>query len=237
MEKAPHLLLLTTLFVTFSFLTLLATGCAGGCASGCAGSRNPGPALPSTGPCQYDFEEGPSGWVVETHESTRGARSVDDSELKHYRGKSSLKVRLELSKEPDSRSGGEIHVDLKTQGPGDVFGPLDLAGKVVTARIWFPPAFEGEAHSPNGIQIFAKSVKRESGQEVWGSLYSEWHDAKGHSDSWMRVRLPVTQETEGVDGPFDPGNVRLIGLKFGLGGQASPSLTFSGEIYVDCVGW
>ncbi len=189
--------------------------------------------------CLYDFETTSQGWVVESYSSTRGALSVDQSKLKSFSGNYSLKVTLNLSRIPDSLSQGEIRVDLRSDAPGNQFGPLDLTGKIVWARVYFPKGFEGEANSPNGIQLFAKSVQTDSmGQEQSRSLYGYWKNASGQSGKWVEMKLLISDRPSAgihVDKGFDPRSIGYIGVKFGVGGRSNAK--FSGDIFVDCISW
>ncbi len=191
--------------------------------------------------CLYDFEADRQGWVVESHSSTRGALSAERSNLKFSSGNYSLKVRLNLAKLPDSLSKGEIRVDLRSFAPGDQLGPLDLSGRIVKVKVWFPIEFEGEANSPNGVQLFAKSAHTDSrGQEQTRSLYGIWVDAAGQSGDWLEMKLLISDRpSDGirVESGFDPKSIRYLGVKFGIGGNTSSKCKFLGDVFVDCVSW
>lgn len=191
--------------------------------------------------CKYDFERTKQGWVVETDPSTLGAKSVNKSTIKPYCGKSSIQVTLNLSKEIEGHSQGEIRVDLRTHAPGDEIGPLNLDDKIITVYIYFPKEYEGLSHCPNGFQLFAKTViKHKNRKDEWKSLYSSWYNATGLSEDWMRIRFKITNNPPDdyyIENGFDPTNVSFLGVKFGLGGEAPSNIKFEGDIFVDCVSW
>lgn len=197
--------------------------------------------------CRYSFENTREGWVVETDPSSSGVLSVESSKLKNFSGDYGLKANLKLSREPSQPSQGEIRVDLESFAPGNDVGPLDLDGKVVTVWIWFPKTYEGDPKSPNGIQLFAKSVEEDStGNEQWSSLYGMWINAAGQSTNWMKISLKILGKNQiaqellkkmYVDENFNPKKVRFLGLKFAIGGKASRTTKFSGDIFVDCMSW
>jgi len=191
------------------------------------------------GQCRYDFETTEQGWVVESHPSTRGAISVGHSQLKTFSGNHSLMAKLKLSRRPDSLSQGEIRVDLRTDAPGDQFGPLNLAGKVVKVYVYFPKGFEGESNSPNGIQLFAKSIHTDStGHNEIKSLYGYWKDASGQSGKWLEIKLLISEKPGPgiyIEKGFDPKSIGYIGVKFGIGGNSNAK--FEGDVFIDCVSW
>jgi len=193
--------------------------------------------------CLYNFENSRQGWVVESHRAVRGEVSsiLEPSKLTAYRGTWSLKLNLDLDKGGKKPSQVEIRVDLRTHAPGDQFGPLNLENKVVRVFVYFPYEFEGESNSPNGIQLFAKSVHKDAnGKEHWRSLYGLWYNASGWGKQWLEVRLRISAEGgEGVyiEKGFDPKKVCYIGVKFGLGTNASPNSKFAGDVFLDCIYW
>lgn len=189
----------------------------------------------------YDFEMTKQGWVPESDSTTRGVISVNRTNLFHFSGKHCLKITLDLTKKVKGKHQGEIRVDLRTHPPKNQFGPLNLLGKTIKAYIRFPSEFEGESNSPNGIQLFVKSVQKDaSGKEIWSSLYGLWYNATGHSNDWMEIHLPITNKTlEGMykDKHFNPQKVCFVGVKFALGGESSPEVNFKGDVFVDCITW
>lgn len=191
--------------------------------------------------CLYDFEKDIQGWAVESHHTTIGASGVELSTIEKFSGDKSLKVKLNLSKESLSHSQGEIRVDLESFAPGDDEGPLNLDNKIVSAYVYLPREFGGESASPNGIQVFAKSVSVDSlGKEQWKSLYGKWYNAIGYSNNWIEVKLLIsTKKKKGVyiEEGFDPKSIRFVGIKFALGGKASKNVKFSGDVFVDCISW
>lgn len=196
----------------------------------------PPPPSPIAGAeCRYDFEGSAQGWIHETHESSAGALSAQPSEDQQHRGDRSLKVSLALSQ---TVPNGEVHVDLEAS---EEEAPLDLEDKEIVAWVWFLKGFEGNPRSPNGIQLFAKTVYADAaGAEQTGSIYGRWKNASGWSQDWVKLTLRLSNAAqEGVyreDG-FDPKRVRIVGVKFGLGGKATADTRFSGDVFVDCVSW
>jgi len=188
--------------------------------------------------CSYDFEKTRQGWVVETHKDVRGAKSATISDLISFSKQYSLKVTLELSKQSESTSNGEVRVDFRTHPPFEKAGILDLENCSITTYVNFPEEFEGAASSPNGVQLFAKSYEKDSnGNEIWGNLYGRWVNATGMSDEWVDIHLFISkdQDDDIYIKNFNPKKVCMIGVKFGLGGNAPNDISFIGDVFVDCV--
>jgi len=141
---------------------------------------------------------------------------------------------------------------------------IDLSRKTVGAVVFCGKGTGGNRLGPNGIQLFMKSVKIKDGKEVWSAFYGNWHniwreerDSRNTRSSrskarqlgdvreckWSFVSMRVPESAAGVKAPpygyadsdFDPGNVALIGLKFGLNRNNTADIT--GKIWVDNLGW
>lgn len=190
--------------------------------------------------CLYDFEQTRQGWVAESHSLTRGALSAKRSRLVAFSGEYSLKAELHLSKEAPEFTQAEIRVDIQSYPPEGMSWPLNFDNTEITVYVYVPEEFEGQAGSPNGIQVFAKSDKDVMGQTQWRSLYGQWVDAAGQSGDWIEVKLFISDTPRDgiyIEDGFNPKSIRFIGVKFGLGGDASADVTFSGDVFVDCISW
>ena len=154
-------------------------------------------------------------------------------------------------------------VKISKDGDGRPLG-IDLSGKTVGAVLFCGKGTGGNRIAPNGVQLFMKSVVIKEGKEVWSAFYGNWHNIwKEERDSrntrisrpkarrlgdvregkWSLVSMRVPESTAGIEAPlygyadsdFDPKNVALIGLKFGLNRYNTADIT--GKIWVDNLGW
>lgn len=192
----------------------------------------------------YDFEQTIDGWVVETDSSSMGAVSVEQSKLFKYTGEKSLKVACNMQKADTTKTKGEIRVDLEVDPPNNsIQAPINLLNRTVIAYVRFPKEFQGESHSPNGMQVFAKTIIEDTtdqGDDKWPGLYSKWINATGKQENWIKITLTVKDNKlkgQHRDNGFDPTNVSIIGIKFALGDKASMNCKFKGDIFVDHVTW
>ena len=150
---------------------------------------------------------------------------------------------------------------LKHDDQGQPLG-VDLSGKTLGAAVLCENGLGGSPPAPNGVQLFLKSIEIKNGTEVWGSFYGNWHNIwknQRHSDGgrsgkkalqlgdiregqWSLVTLQVPNTRNGsfplygyADPDFNPKQVALVGLKFGL--NESSHQNVSGRIWVDDLGW
>lgn len=177
---------------------------------------------------------------------------------KPRRSAGSLELTVDAKLGSDTHSQGEVSLDIRypadysavqgyaVQTTADL-KPLgvNLLGKVFGAMVYCPESLAGLPSAPNGVQLFAKSVKIVDGQEVWSNWYSEWHNivrsTRWYQDQrppvvagkWNLVSMSLVSPPQPSD--LDPTCVALIGVKFGLSSGASADA--AGTVFVDNLGW
>ena len=185
-----------------------------------------------------------------------------------------MEIFLDIDSESSNHKAGEVFVDLryipmyvagkpitiKRDQKGLPLG-VDLAGKEIFAEVFCPHEVSKDKSAPNGLQLFAKSVKIVDDKEVWGSYYGNWCNIWGASawredpalgnvgcDTWEKIsmRLPERMVMKDgkvqnsprcgfVDKNFDPTNIALIGLKFGLNDKTKDRIRQT--MWLDNLGW
>lgn len=88
-----------------------------------------------------------------------------------------------------------------------------------------PKDFVGDPSHPNGVQVFVKDSD-------WKNQYGTWENIQ-RSNTWITVTLsPTKEEISGgyTDKGFDPTNITMIGVKFGMG--TGSDATYDGPLYV-----
>ncbi len=205
-------------------------------------------------------------WKVQDCAGSRGIIDADITGTRRIDGKGSLELTLDIIAGSDDKKEGEVFVDLKDMPehyasgqvsmqhfPDGTVSGIDLRGKYLSADILCPLGTGGARSSPNGVQIFAKSVSKDpvTGEDVWSSYYGNWHNLwQGSRDPkadpklgniiqgrWSILsadldELPVYGH---VDPGFDAGNVALLGIKYGLNKDSREDV--SGNIFIDNLGW
>lgn len=184
---------------------------------------------------------GANAWGHDGVSSGRFSRSVvpDSSGFTRVRlvqgtscsGTGALKIATDLNRD---RRSGEITLDLASHLPG--FCPtsaalrtLDLSRARMRVKLKLPTGAAGSAVAPNGLQFVWKSKVHDR----WPAVYSNWINLPSSTDgACVEFVVPVT--TVGAAVAEDGANlaaVSLVGLKMGLGGDASRPL--SSDIYID----
>ncbi|MGD0093195.1 MAG: hypothetical protein ABSE73_25050 [Planctomycetota bacterium] len=174
------------------------------------------------------------------------------------RSRGSLALTVDARSGSDTCSQGEVSLDLRY--PTDYSArqgyalqttsgltPLgvNLLGKVFGAIVYCPRSFAHGAGTPNGVQLFAKSVTIVDGQEVWGTCSSAWHNivrsAWRYKDPlpplvagrWNLVSMSLVAPPQ--PSTFDPASVAAVGIRFVLGTEAQAGA--AGTMLVDNLGW
>lgn len=148
--------------------------------------------------------------------------------------------------------------EIKRDEEGKPLG-VDLSGKILSATVFCPHGTAGSSFAPSGLQVYMKSMKIVDGEEVWSSFYGNWQNiwigqrySLAHPDlgnviegELSEIQVPVPFLTAdglsyyplfGVADPgFNPENVALIGIKYGL--NANSETDFKGKLWVDNFGW
>lgn len=166
-----------------------------------------------------------------------------------------LELTVDLKGNSETHRQGEVFTDLRYpsiyEAATSFKAPVNLAGKTLSAMVFCPVGL-GNDYTPNGLQIFLKSVKIVDGKEVWSSFYGNWHNIWKNGPDWTAAKelgevkegkwSRVTADLSSklvygyIDEGFDPTQVSLIGLKVGLNRYAGSGY-FSGKILVDNFGW
>ena len=173
------------------------------------------------------------------------------------RGRGALELMVDLRGGHLTHCTGEVFVDLRyhpPQGRGHCCrhivpaAPLDLRGATVTARVFTPRGSEGPVDSPNGLQLFLKSVQERgeppgagtgppslttSQAEAWRDYYGNWRDIE--APGWNPLTLnPDIEPRYGYRDPdFNATRIGLLGLKIGAGRISTER--FTGTLWVDDV--
>ena len=212
-------------------------------------------------------------WQKESIEYSRGLSNIDITDAMPFDGTGSLEFDVWLR--PDSSyygvAGGFVDLRYHLSGydadhpveiikneNGDPAG-IDLAGKTISFMVYPPKGTGGSVSTPNGIQLYLKSVhKDENGQEVWSNYYFDWQNiwkvrdpgadpklGKVKEGIWNRVSFKVPTKIDGqlsdipefgvADAEFNPNLCALMGIKTGLNENANDKV--DAKIYVDNLGW
>ena len=113
--------------------------------------------------------------------------------------------------------------------------------KRISCWIYVPPKVGagGDSHRPNGVQLFAKSVENLGKKsEKWCSKYGPWKNLSGKEGHWFKIFLVIdNKERYGgyKEECFDPRNIAIIGVKFGVGDYSKRD--YEGPAYIDALNW
>jgi len=208
-------------------------------------------------------------WKPQRYYDSQGILEADITSEKPYKGAGSLELTLNIGRDTTNRQGevildlrykipnydAESPVEINTDKEGNPIG-VDLSGKTLAALVFCELGTGGEFKAPNGLQLFAKSLRIVDGKEVWKSYYGNWHniwqrEKNWHSDprlgyiqegKWGVIRMSIP-ELDTLKNPkfgeieegFDPTNIAAIGLKYGS--NAKSRWGISKRIFVDQLGW
>lgn len=166
-----------------------------------------------------------------THPDSSGFTRVRLVRETSCSGAGALKIATDLNRD---RRSGEIALDLATHVPR--FCPtsaapqtFDLSRAQMRVKLKLPNGAAGSASAPNGLQFIWKSKLGDR----WPAVYSNWINLPSSTEgSCVEFTAPVTTVGAAVaEEGADLAAVSLVGLKIGLGGDASRPL--AGDIYVD----
>ena len=216
-------------------------------------------------------------WKRQMYRDSQGISKVAITSNNPFRDTGSLELTLNIRGKTKTHRNGEVFVDLRYMPSYDALYPVrirmdshgrpigvNLSEKTVGAVLFCGKGTGGNRMTPNGVQLFMKSLVIKEGEEVWSAFYGNWHNIwKEERDSrntrisrpkarrlgdvregkWSLVSMRVPESTAGIEAPlygyadsdFDPKNVALIGLKFGLNRYNTADIT--GKIWVDNLGW
>lgn len=186
-------------------------------------------------------------WKVENQGDSQGIKKARITSKNPYEGKGSLELNLDIDENSETHRQGEAYIDLRYMPKENPLGTMDLAGKTITAKVYCEKGTSGSNSAPGGVQICLKSV---DGKEVWSNYYSNWQNIwqkEQNADKelgdvregeWSTIKFKIPENGEkpkyGVCDPeFDPKNIALIGIKYGLNDKYNgPS---NGNVFVDDV--
>ena len=176
-------------------------------------------------PQSYHWENCTSeAWVAQTFQDSQGIVSVEGSGDFALSGSCSLKLNAHLQGQHSGLSKGETFINQSR--------PFAFTGETITCWVYVPNnEAQGPSESPNGLQIFVKDSN-------FRSQYGAWHNLD--QTGWISVSLtPSTVRPAGgyIDTGFDPGDVIIIGVKIGTGGETSGDYSYSGPFYIDNCTW
>jgi hypothetical protein len=201
---------------------------------------------------KYGFEVWEMGWVAQDYVNAQGATDIRINRRIRRLGANSLEISLDLKgataanplRHP-THNAGEVYVNLLQSPPDNldiqINGPINLEGKQIGCWVYVPQdvGASGEAHRPNGVQLFAKSVTRtNTGKEMWCSKYGSWNDLSGREGRWFPIFLRIDKnESYGgyMQSCFNPQRIVIIGVKFAIGDSSRTN--YQGPAYIDAVDW
>lgn len=181
---------------------------------------------------RFGFERDADGWRCLDAEQGAGCVALRRSDEEAKAGDYALQLDVVLEPRNQSRRNAEVAWDAvgESGAPSQTGStqPLDLRDKTVSLWVYATTGAEGEAESPNGLQLFVKDRE-------WRSHYGAWTNIE--PERWVQLSLSVGEAGDGehVDESLEPAAIRLIGLKMSLGGKSQ--LPFEGPLFVDAVSW
>ncbi|MDD5633687.1 MAG: cellulase family glycosylhydrolase [Candidatus Omnitrophica bacterium] len=151
------------------------------------------------------------GWKTQTWQDSQAVDS-----LTYAQGEITFSAKL-VDGKSSTNSKGEIFIDL-SNSPSTSGQQMDLRGKKISVWVYVPEGFVRgtDPQKPNGIQLFLKD-------NSWKNQYSTWHNVS--KPGWMKIEFSPVENGCPPLGYTDPGvelsNVRLLGVKIGVGGGSS----------------
>jgi len=196
-------------------------------------------------------------WKAQTGGNSRGFQRAEvRTGPESFQGRGYLALTADLAAGTDNRRAGEVLVDLRAnpphRGAAALGAPVDLDGKLIYAMVNCPEGSGGSSQAPNGLQLFAKSIRSAGGKDLWDSFYGDWHniwvdgpdveadarlgDVREGNWSLIVARVGKTQPPYGYADPgFDPTRVVAVGLKISLNDSGNGRVR--GAVLVDDFGW
>ena len=156
----------------------------------------------------------PGRFVRQTYEDSQGVTGVTAKN-------DELEIDYKLDGTSTTHSKGETYLDLNRVE--------NLMGAVISVEVYIPGSFlNSDTNKPNGIQIFGKDGG-------WRSQYGTWVNAS--REGWVTVTYSPLKDATPVRGDsdpgFDPGSIRLLGVKLGTNDNRSVySGSAKGEVKV-----
>jgi hypothetical protein len=119
---------------------------------------------------------------------------------------------------------GEAYVDLRYfLGLEDKAG-IDLSRSQITIQADVPEKFVGPSDNFNGAQVLVKDTQ-------FRSQYGTWVNVTAPGKLTVSLRPTSATPPDGFTSPgFDPTQVRIVGIKFGIGSQSTA--TYEGPLYI-----
>ncbi len=162
------------------------------------------------------------GFRPERFPGSEGVTSCERSQEQVHNGSYSLKLSVDIAgADPTRPPSGEVATDLQDIADVPKDYSVNLSSEEVSAWVYVPPGNEGDSQHPNFLQIFVKDASPQA-ESLYGG-HRNIPDAGG----WLQLTMPVSASPSA----FDPTQVRLLGVKVGIGGGSSATLTDA--IYVD----
>ncbi len=114
-------------------------------------------------------------WKAQTYPDSQAITKAEiKSEGNNFSG-GYLELTVDLQGKSENKRQGEVFTDLRYpsiyEAPKPFEAPVNLTGKVLSAIAFCPPGSNGNRSAPNGLQLFAKSVRTVDGKEIWSSFY------------------------------------------------------------------
>ena len=212
-------------FALMFFLTGSMAGCNGGGGDG-GGTVDPS-VTPSTSPSQspspspsvtippveeYQPLSIKNDWIPQDYPGSQAITSVENSG-------GTLVLDCDFVGGDANKTNGEVYQDLSYVRGLESKVPMDFSNRTITAKVKVPEAFVGDPSKPNGVQLFVKDKEGDS-------QYSEWVNIV-NDGKYLYFDLTLKPES---DGGFDATQVKIIGVKFGIGSGSTD--TYNGYLYV-----
>jgi hypothetical protein len=187
-----------------------------------SGAEPPGP------PERLGFENDADGWDVESAPGSKGCVGLSRTADSARTGRFSLQVRLAVDGTDPERRNGEARLELSRATDTTIRAPLDLHDRTVVA--WIQP--REAAGSPTFESLrFQLFVKDGSFKACYGPPIA------ASSGRWSKLEVDAKCNTSShhADPEFDGRAIALLGIKIAT--SDSSAAKFSGDLYLDSVGW
>lgn len=180
----------------------------------------------------YPFEEDVNGWRPGAGADSQAITEVVHDATRAYLGRGSIRATVELIPGHQSKSKGEVGVDMGQDPPPNalMFPPYDLSEAVIFVAVRLPKEAVGSPQAPNGLQIFLKDSRGRAKYGRWINLTDV------PTDDWYQLAIDVANEPWGWDGGADLTDITEVGIKIGAS-EAPLAHGFSGDIWIDSFTW
>jgi len=150
----------------------------------------------------------------------------------------SLELQVELNSKDESKSSGEVFIDLRNTPPLGAQAPLNLEGVPITIWVYVPATAAGKPDTPNVMQVFAKSQFLDVNDNLFKSEYGSWVNLINNTDKWLELSL-IPAKTPPLNGymdeGFDPTKIVFVGIK--IAAQKGADVNYSGPIWISDACW